>query len=79
MLQGIVRHDLLVVLRVDAEPGSGRHEVQASSRLWVSSPAALFDKDTHVSSTSWISREVAPVIVSGVTGSWMAAAGSSGT
>jgi hypothetical protein len=52
MLQGIARRDLLVVLGVDAELGSGRHEVQASSRLWVSPPAALFDKDTHVSSTS---------------------------
>jgi hypothetical protein len=79
MLQGIARRDLLVVPGVDAEPGSGRHEVQASSRLWVSPPAVLFDNDAHVSSTSWISMEVAPVIVSGVTGSWMAADGSSGT
>jgi hypothetical protein len=40
-----------------SDPKVALHEVQASSRAWASPPATPYDKDTPVSSASWISGE----------------------
>jgi hypothetical protein len=62
-----------------SDPEVALHEVQESSRAWASPPATPYDKDTPVSSASWISGEASLIVPSGVTHSWTTAAGSSGT